>query len=223
MKIMARATLITAGLSLFFLGLLACKKEPPWRRREFATRDLSRSTNDVELPQKLWDLISDTDGEERTSAPVGVEALTEFVPVTVYLIEKNRGILRGGDLKLQYGPGGGELDLHDYVQEKNGSFRVAMEFMPELAGERRIYFLSNSVVRERDRAVLGSGCDTYFDISGAFAREMKEDGFLVNTTDGRHVSALAGTYFFAMKHAGKLRLAQLTIRDSARRVLQCRR
>ena len=50
---------------------------------------------------------------------------------------------------------------------------------------------------------------------------MKGEGLLLNTTDGRHVSALAGTYFFAAVHDGKLHLASLVIKDSLRQDLMC--
>lgn len=150
---------------------------------------------------------------------------TEFAPIKAYLIEKNRGILGRHHVELSFGPGGGEIDLRDFVENKNGSFRWAVEFVPEAPpeAERKVFFLSNSVRRKRGHEVIGNGCNRYYDVTSAFAHAMKGHGFLVNTTDDRHVSALAGTYFFAVKHEGKLLLAQLTVRDSGQRALQCRR
>jgi hypothetical protein len=149
---------------------------------------------------------------------------SEFSPLKVYLIEKNKGILGNENSELQYGPGGGELDLRDYVAPKNGSFYFAVEFMPALEkAERKVYFLSNSVVRKLGGVTLGSGCEAYYDVTSAFKKAMSHEGFLVNTTGGRHVSALAGTYFFAAASEGKLYLARLTVRDSSQRSLQCHR
>jgi hypothetical protein len=51
---------------------------------------------------------------------------------------------------------------------------------------------------------------------------VKTPGFLVNTTDGRHVGALAGTYFFVGFEDGKLRIASLVVSDTRFRSLQCR-
>lgn len=150
---------------------------------------------------------------------------TEFAPLKVYLIEKNRGILQRQNVSIEFGPGGGELDLRDLVQNKSGSFRLAVEFLADAPPEavRKVFYLSNSVRRKRGSEVIGNGCNRYYDITSVFTKAMKSKGLLLNTTDQRHVSALAGTYFFAVKHEGKLNLAQLTIRDSGQRALHCRR
>lgn len=150
---------------------------------------------------------------------------SEFSPIKVYLIEKNRGILRRQNHEFSFGPGGGEIDLRDIVEPKRGSFYFAVEFMPDAPpeAEQKVFFLSNGIRRKRGHEVIGNGCNTYFDVTSAFKKAMSGHGFLLNTTDQRHVSALAGTFFFAVKHEDKLHLAQLTIRDSGQRALQCRR
>lgn len=232
-----------AGLA----GLGGCKKEPAWKGHKFETRPMKNDV-ETELPEGLLRQIesvyyvyglpdAEADGEKpkedessRIDGPkidsLRTQAVlpSQFSPLKVYLIEKNRGILGQKNLELAYGPGGGELDLAHFVAPKNGSFYLAFEFMPALKeARRRVFYLSNSVKRQQGSEVLGSGCDTYFDVSGAFAKAMEGPGFLLNTTDGRHVSALAGTFFFAVAEDGKLYLARLTIRDSGQRSLQCRR
>lgn len=163
-------------------------------------------------------------GEGSHSAGSHLSLPTEFAPLKVFLIEKNRGILRRQNTELAFGPGGGEIDLRDLVESKRGSFYLAFEFMPEAdpKAEHKVFFLSNGIRRKRGDEKIGNGCDRYYDVTKAFDKAMKGEGFLLNTTDQRHVSALAGTFFFATKHADKLFLAQLTVKDSGQRALHCR-
>lgn len=142
----------------------------------------------------------------------------------VYLYERNKGILGGENHLLIYPAGGGELDLKDFVTDKSGSFYFSAE--PKTKNEKpnlKVYFLSNSVVRDLDENQVGSGCDTYFEISSAFAKAAAADGFLLNTTAQRHVSAAAGTYFFVIDDGNKVQLARLTVKDSRYPAVQCKR
>jgi hypothetical protein len=162
---------------------------------------------------------ADNDGANPSPASIP----SAFAPITVYFIEKNHGILNKGNTKVVFPAGGGELDLSSIVQNKNGSFYVVIEFLPEIdkSIEKKVYFLSRGLERTLDGEKYGAGCQSYFDVSTAFKNMVAKDGFLVNTTAGRHVSALAGIYFFAAFVEGKLQLASLTIKDSTRRELQC--
>ena len=166
-------------------------------------------------------------GDKVTELEKGVLP-TEFAPLRVYLVEKNRGVLHGINHEIVFGPGGGELDLQDFVENRKGSFYFAVEFMPDVPIEkgslnRKIFFLSNSLRRHNKSETIGNGCHNYYDITTSFEAAMRGTGYALNTTDLRHVSALAGTFFFALKNEGKLSIAQLTIKDSSHRGLQCRR
>lgn len=195
------------------------KKGPAWKDHTFQERDLTRALTEPRLPRSLWEKITGmltktmADGHQ-TKARGPLPSV--FTPIKVYLVEKNRGVLSGGHTEILYGPGGGELDLKDFMGAKNGSFYLAVEFMPEVENvERRIFHLSNSVVRTVGKETLGSGCNTYFEVSKGFEKAMQKDGLLLNSTDKRHLSALAGTLFFAANHEGKLHLAALTVKDSS--------
>ena len=155
-----------------------------------------------------------------------------FAPLKVYLIEKNRGILSHGNTVITLAAGGGTIDLHDFILPKSGSFYFAVEFLPAKEAkkeasneglEQHVFFLSGSQIHTLAGEAFGSGCDTYFDVSSAFKKAMAADGFLLNTSDGRDTSALAGTYFFAAAQDGKLYLASLNIKDSAHPRLLCQR
>lgn len=231
------------------LVVLSCRKEAPtWRSHAFATEDMSRTAVQAHLPRSLWEKITglvtsggagagagaegghggagggEHGGGEAASAGTALHGPLPsiFAPIRVYLIEKNHGILTRGHTEIVYPAGGGELDLSAFVQPKNGSFYLAVDFLPDLEkADRRVYFLSGAPERVLGGEKYGAGCQTYFDVSSAFQKAMSKDGFLVNTSAGRHVSALAGVYFFAAAVDGKLYLASLTIKDSARRNLQC--
>lgn len=226
-------------LGVLILAMLAgCRKEAPtWHEHAFATEDLSRTAVQAHLPRSLWEKITGLiggaggGGGEEGGHGGGGEASGMFVhgplpsvfaPIRVFLVEKNHGILTRGHTEIIYPAGGGELDLSAFVQPKNGSFYFAVEFLPDIEkADRKVYYLSGASERVLDGEKYGAGCHSYFDVSGAFQKAMSKEGFLVNTSGGRHVSALAGVYFFAAAVEGKLYLASLTIKDSARRTLQC--
>ena len=139
----------------------------------------------------------------------------EFKPFTVRLVEKNDGVLKNGDSELSFGPGGGELDLSEFVENKNGSFYFSVNYLPELKGIRkRVLFWSRSLLRKRGRDQLGSGCHVFYELTSAFNKLGWNEGFLLNTADGAHVSALAGTFFFLAVHERQMLISQLTVGDS---------
>jgi hypothetical protein len=191
-----------------------------------------RAASDVELPVSLWDMIEavydpmalEKIPQKETRSSAKFEIPTEFIPIKLYLVEKNRGILNGTNYELVYGKGGGELDLQDFVSDRNGSFYVAMTVNLDL-GEKplRVFYLSNAKQRKIGGEEVGAGCDTYIDLTRYFAKAMKEKGILANTTRQQHISLLAGTYFFVASVGGRLYLSQLTIKDSRYRQLHCRR
>jgi hypothetical protein len=213
-------------------GIGSCDQRPSWKKKAFSERKLP-GFSDFELPQGLWKKIEEIGAppplpgeEKRSNSPVARKGFpTEFAPLKVYLIERNRGILGRRNHAISFGNGGGEIDLADFVAPLNGSFYFAAEFLadvPEL--QPKIFFLSNGIRRKSKQGEesLGAGCDVYLDMSSAFANAMKRDGIVLNTTEARHVSVMAGTYFFVAVHEGKLHLASLHVKDSSRRELQCR-
>ena len=238
------------ALLISALALAGCTRqptEPAWKKHSFKKHAVSNSSRvaPTQLPEALWNQIEAVytqsaaaskpagggeKSEENGNAKSGVHVPvpTEFAPLKVYFIEKNRGIVGGQNQLLQFPPGGGEINLSEIVEPKNGTFSLAFEFMPEITTDkspgsvRRVFFLSNSVKRKIGGEILGNGCHTYFDISSMTEAAMQSSGFQVNTTDFRHVTALAGTFFFAVKSDEKLYLAQLTLKDSSQPALHCR-
>lgn len=242
---------LLAGLTLVSLcGIGSCKKETGWKTHQFEERTIRPKAHDVQIPAALWEKVEnfssggggDKPAEKAAEKPKegghegggassggGKESSaqrppTNFDSVKVYLVERNKGILKSGDIALTFPNGGGELDLSDFVESKRGSFHVVFEFLPDVENPgTKVFYLSQAVSRKIGSEKVGAGCDQFMDISKAIVDANKADGFLVNTSEQRHVSALAGTYVFASMHDGKLHLSSLIIRDSQFRALQCRR
>jgi hypothetical protein len=210
-------------LCMAVVASFACsKKQNTWRDNVFVKVDRTRPTAhtpDTRLPRSLWEKIQALAESSKSSE----EVVTVFKPLSVYLTEKNKGILHQGPYEIQYAQGGGELDLKDYVQKKNGSFYFVVDFAPELVtAKRQVFFVSNSIERKLGSEKIGTGCNSYFDVTSAFDRALKSEGFLVNTSDARHVGALAGSYVFTAVQDGKLYLASLVVKDSGYASFHCR-
>lgn len=220
---MTKKILLLTLAAALTTGFSFSKKETGWRDNVFTEKELRRQPASVDMPAALWEKV---EAFARSSGGLAADAEidTEFVPLKAYLVEKNRGILGRENFELKFPVGGGEIDLADFVQPLRGSFYFATDFLPDVdSKQKKVFFLSNSPVRTMMGSKIGAGCDTYFDVSGAFSKAMSGTGFLVNTTDGRHVGALAGTYFFSAYEGKKLRIASLTVRDSKFRSLHCRK
>ena len=242
--------LFTPLLLAFGPAACQSKEPTSWKSFTFKKVDLSRAPSEVRLPKELMEKVTEMGdapagggegkkegggegGEKKPAEKPAAEGAKEpgpakppqptvFAPLRVYLIEKNAGILQNGNTQIDFGPGGGEIDFRDFVDPHNGSFYFVADFMPELEDAvRNVYYLSRAEKRKIGKDTFGAGCDSYFNVTTAFTKALKGNGFLVNTTAGRHISALAGSYFFTAAAKGKLYLASLTIKDSADHKLQC--
>lgn len=244
------ALILSLSSVLLLSGIGGCKKETGWRTRKFEEKTVKPKAHDVQIPAALWEKVEALSSGGRSSGTAEKEEKpkegghesgasggggggssnsaqrppTNFESLKVYLIERNRGVLKTGDVALNFSNGGGELDLNDFVEPLRGSFYIVFEFLPTVENaQTKVFFLSQAVSRKIGKDQVGAGCDVFMDISTAVNTAVKGDGFLINTSDQRHVSALAGTYVFASNHDGKLHLSSLIIRDSGHRALQCRR
>ncbi|HRK06984.1 MAG TPA: hypothetical protein PLZ57_04385 [Pseudobdellovibrionaceae bacterium] len=171
------------------------------------------------------------------AAKVGIE--TELKPMAIYLIEEVRGTLGGKHHRIEFGPGGGAIDLRDFVTQDRGAFRLVFEFDPrtrteeetkaEADFERKVLFYSNGKRRRSQQGTsvewVGDGCDHWLDVTRSVLQAAKGEGLLFAVADARHVSALAGTFFFSVKSPkapNLVQLARVSFYDSSRRALLCR-
>lgn len=171
------------------------------------------------------------------AAKVGIE--TELKPMAIYLIEEVRGTLGGKHHRIEFGPGGGAIDLRDFVTQDRGAFRLVFEFDPrtrtaeetkaEADFERKVLFYSNGKRRRSQQGTsvewVGDGCDHWLDVTRPVLQAAQGEGLLFAVADARHVSALAGTFFFSVKSPkapNLVQLARVSFYDSSRRSLLCR-
>jgi hypothetical protein len=210
--------------------LTGCEDESPWKARSFSEHASRGSSGEVPVPSALWKYIIDPETPllqkdvEKSVDDTAVE--TEMVPLTVYLIEETPGVLGGRNQKIVFGLGGGELDLRDFIRERRGAFRVVFEFGREDLDPKtvkRVWYLSNAITRKVANEEVGAGCDVFMDISSFAAESYKKNGMLVAIGGDRHISALAGTYFFSLKNRGRVEVAHLVVFDSSKRELLCAR
>jgi hypothetical protein len=246
------------------LILSACHSKTDVANDKFVEHDMSRATIDIDLPTALWDRIeavyhstytkpakeeSKADaskGEAPKSDPADAildEVTKEYVPLTVKLVEKtdNHGILQSHDHLLLFGPGGGVIDLADFVESRRGSYFLQIEFgkgkvesastdADEAGAANRdyskepvkVFYLSNAKRRRLNGNVVGSGCNKYYDVSSFLSGAMKAKGLLLNTTEHLDVTALSGSFFFVSQINKTLYISQLSIKDSRFSQLQCR-
>ncbi len=217
------------------LFLVGCKSEPAWKSRVYVERSLSSNIGEVMIPAELWERVIDPErpliapmnlsqvptpnrgGGDSAIARTSVE--TDLKPVSVYLLEESEGVLGGRNQKVVFGPGGGDIDLRDFVREKKGSFRVVFSFADDAGPEvpRRVWYVSNAQRRKVGPDLVGAGCDTYMDISSVVASSLKTDGLLMAVGGDRHVSALAGTFIFSVKRGSRIEVARLTFTDSSKK------
>jgi hypothetical protein len=134
--------------------------------------------------------------------------------LTLFLIEKTEGLLNHRNFEISFGPGGGSIDLKDYLSaEKNGTFYLRVRYDQDMDPKlTRVYFLSQTK----------SECNKYFEITNFWNKSMKDEGLNLNTVKERHLALVAGTFFFASPFQGKLRLGHLNIKDSRHPDLLCK-
>lgn len=161
------------------------------------------------------------DGPAPPPPPIGE---FDHIPLKVYLYEKTEGILKGENVLLSYDSGGGELDLAEFVSDrKRGTFYLVMKTEFEGEAEFSAFYLSNAKTRKVGDDILGNGCKSIFKVTDFIEKKMKSSGIAVNTTDQRHVSALAGTYFFVyLKKDGRKAISYLDVQDSRYPQHMCR-
>lgn len=195
-----------------FLLLGACTKEPGFRVSDYQEIKFEDVPEDVKVPTKAWDLL-----EFKTTAP-GVTSLGKnliFSELTVYLVEKNAGVVEGEAVKIQLPRGGGTIDLSRFITDRRGTFYVGFEF-PEFAEatSQKVLFMSKARKRRIGSEVFGAGCNQYFDITTEFFKKMKAEGLKVNTTQDRYLSVLGGSFLFAAEKGSDVHLAQVRFTNS---------
>lgn len=203
----------------FALFLAACKGDPGYRVSEYQEVKYGDLEEDIKIPTAAWEMLEFKGAhEEAVSATKNVI----FSEVTVFLVQKNPGVIEGEAVKLELPKGGGKIDLSRFITNQKGSFYVGFEFPAfEEAKDKKVLFVSGSRKRKIGGQVFGAGCNQFFDITDRFFKEMKTSGLKVNTTQERYLSVLGGTFLFAAQNDKDVHLAQVTFKSSQYSPLFC--
>ncbi|QLY26117.1 hypothetical protein [Bdellovibrio sp. KM01] len=229
---------------LFILSALVivsgCTKTPGYHREEYKTIKFEDVPPDLKIPTKAWDMLSfkaveSAHGEHAAAGGEGGHGGGEgegkkesgskeivFADVSVFLVDKNPGILKDEALKFELPRGGGEIDLSQYLNNRQGSFYVGFEF-PSFteAKQSKVLFVSHARKRKLGDSVYGAGCNQILDITTKFNLAMQGEGLKVNTTRERHISVLGGTFLFSAEKGDTIYVAQVSFVDPEHANLFC--
>jgi hypothetical protein len=232
---------------------VSCSKKSIFEKKEdFEIQTVTELPQDVAIPTGVWDRVEGklgagasslpqgpatanggggvkgapkaSDGEDNEGASAGATGDIIFAPLRVYLVEKNNGILRQPKIQIDYPLGGGRLDLSAYTSGQIGSFYFGLE-IPDNLGltDLRVFYVSGARSRKIDGEIFGAGCETFFDVSAQFQKEMLKDGLKLNTARNRHISVLAGNFVLTGQKGKQIVVTQLNVTDSKNRQLLCPR
>lgn len=199
--------LVQAASIWMFLMLGACTKDPGFHVSDYQEIKFEDVPEEVKIPSKAWDLLEFRPAGGEPTAGHGKNLV--FSEVTVYLVEKNAGVVEGEALKLKLPRGGGTVDLSRFITGR-GTFYVGFDF-PEFneAAAKKVIFVSKARKRRIGSEVFGAGCNQFFDITDEFFKKMKGEGIKVNTTQDRYLSVLGGSFLFSAEKGADVHLAQV--------------
>jgi hypothetical protein len=225
-----------------FVVLSGCSKDPGFHREEYKTVKFEDVPPDLKIPTKAWEMLSfkevaaHGEGEHKKEGgggegghggggegeKKGGSKEIVFSDVTVFLVDKNPGILKQEALKFELPRGGGEINLSEYLNDRQGSFYVGFEFPAFVeAKQTKVLFVSRTRKRKLGDSVYGAGCNQILDITTKFHLAMLKEGLKVNTTRERHLSVLGGTFLFSAEKGDTIYVAQVSFVDPEHKNLFC--
>lgn len=157
----------------------------------------------------------------------------ELAPLTFLLIEEvGRPFGGGKPIRIQTGPGGGELDLDSLFSRSErvpsaGAYRLYFD-LPELrdkSSDLSVWFICNAKPRELARGEkVGCQCGAAYNLTESFRKiHQTSKGLLLALALDRDLGAIGGTFFFSFaREGGRRGLARLTFTDKSRTQAFCR-
>lgn len=205
---------LLCGLMAMVLG--ACEKDSGYRVKEYKEIKFDELADDVKVPNQAWSLVDHSLGDKSSDKNI------VFSGVSLFLVQKNDGVVEGDAIKVSFPKGGGSIDLSRFITKKRGSFYLGFEF-PQFEGAQaqKVIFVSNARKRKVGGQIFGAGCNQILDITTRFTEEMKDQGIKLNTTQERYVGVVGGTFIFSAQHGNDVYLAQVTIKNSEFKTLFC--
>lgn len=216
-----------------FAFLSGCTSQGPnWEKLHFRSAQVAKSDKDIVIPKPLVEIIKNQ-FEKEASAPMseaGAELSAAVIPrkylgLKIMMTPKTAGVL-AEPIRFDLPRGGAIIDFSEWISAtSSGSFflkvQVEAEGDPAAAEKVKVYFFSRSRKRTVDEEEMGAGCNKYMDLTQFYQKTLSRDGVRANTTDQRHLSLLAGTFYFIYSAPDALHLASLTFEDPRYPSIQC--
>ena len=218
------------------LVIVACKKDDHAELHEAQLKPsvkIREQGGDFSIPSVAWDLLLVDSAEvakEKERVKKTADEGTDFTASTfsyetvrVILEEKNQGVLKEKELRLDLPEGGGEIDLADWVTGQPGSFFVRFEIETDKEGvsDTKSLFYSRTRKRRVGNDFIGTGCQKILDLSKYLAKQSEKKGFTVNTTRNYHTTVLGGHFLFSWMKNGNRKVSRVTFIDSRNPALFC--
>lgn len=213
------------GLAIFSL-LVSCTPKTNEVDESFAEVRVQELAEEIHVPQSAWDLIQGVSLEDSQTLTAdkdgaGVKAAVSMMGVNVIMREKNPGIISDPKVRINFPQGGGSLDLARYVSKTNGTFFLQFSFPDKDFTPEKVIFVNRTIPRMKGSEKWGLPCHAVLDISTRFNTENPNKGLELNTSDLRYLNIIGGTFIFSQQVDKKLKITQVTFRDSRYDNLQC--
>ncbi|RME18129.1 MAG: hypothetical protein D6797_01045 [Bdellovibrio sp.] len=147
----------------------------------------------------------------------------KFLPVKIFLEPLHKGVLYSSKPYLiELIRDDSLIDLSHFVSSKRGSFRIRFALEDRVSLEHfYIFYVSGAKKRTIDGREFGMGCQSFSEISKFFKKELLKEGLETNTTKGRHLALLAGTYILVAPENEEYKMIAFSIYDSRYPDWQC--
>lgn len=221
--------MILRTVQAVILGMLlasaACTETSGYRVEKYFDVNFNELPEDVKIPSAAWDLLEMKSGAHGDGhggeAPQSAEI--SFAEITVFLAQKNPGVVEREAVRIHLSKGGGTIDLAQFIGKQNGSFYLGFDF-PKFANakSKKVIFVSGARRRKVNGQIFGAGCNQILDITDRFFKEMAGEGIKVNTTQERYIGVIGGTFLFSAQTEKGIHVAQVTFKNSLLPNLFCK-
>jgi len=208
--------LISLSLFITFSNLILAEEVP--NEKDWIQGFARKGPKENPIPQDLIKKIEEDyfkatrDPKMESKKPL----VRQLMTVKTELQQEKLRALKG-PTRILTPPGGGTIDLADYVTSLKGAFRLKILSEDEhhqTQNLTKVYFISQGKSHTLDGETFGAGCGKYMDVTSYFKKEMNHKGFDLYTADQRYVSVLRGTFILINYQPEALQLASVTFLDS---------
>jgi hypothetical protein len=177
-----------------------------------------QSSRDVRLPRPLVKRLEREYREFLNKLEVSSKESIKrgLLMLSVELTQEKEGPLHE-DVRVVTPPGGGVVDLADFVTPFLGAFRVRFNVAHDdgtVPLGMRVFFVSRAKTRNIGGEDYGAGCNQYMEITTKYYKKIDKQGIEAFTSAQRYVSVLGGTFVFISFEREAMRVGTISFTDS---------